>query len=255
MLARTADVAVVDAACAGGRAGPERVAGWELVVVRRGVFRRETDAGVAVADATTAYVGRPGQWQEVAHVAGCGDAAVVVAVSGRWVGGDGERLPVLPTRLPPGALLAVHRLAAVSRRGAEPLAVEEAAAALLAALVAGGRPGPVAGTPHQLAAVAAVREALAADPAAPLTLRDLAGVAGYAPHHLSRVFSACTGTTITGHRRSLRARLAAARVAEGERDLAALAADLGFADHSHLVRALRAELGATPTQLRRLVAA
>jgi AraC-like DNA-binding protein len=41
----------------------------------------------------------------------------------------------------------------------------------------------------------------------------------------------------------------------GQQNLADLAAELGFADHAHLTRTLRAELGSTPTQIRDLLRA
>jgi len=40
------------------------------------------------------------------------------------------------------------------------------------------------------------------------------------------------------------------RIAGGERSLARLAADLGFADHAHLTRAVKRETGAPPSRLR-----
>lgn len=40
------------------------------------------------------------------------------------------------------------------------------------------------------------------------------------------------------------------RLADGETDLSALAHDLGFADHAHLTRTIRATTGDTPTALR-----
>jgi AraC-like DNA-binding protein len=52
----------------------------------------------------------------------------------------------------------------------------------------------------------------------------------------------------------LRARDALERIAGGERNLARLAADLGFADHSHLCRVVGAETGMTPSALRRMLA-
>ena len=52
----------------------------------------------------------------------------------------------------------------------------------------------------------------------------------------------------------LRARRALERLAGGDRDLARLAADTGFADQSHLCRVLRAETGATPAALRAALA-
>jgi AraC-like DNA-binding protein len=48
----------------------------------------------------------------------------------------------------------------------------------------------------------------------------------------------------------LRARAALERLAGGERDLARLAADTGFADQSHLCRVLGQETGQTPAALR-----
>jgi AraC-like DNA-binding protein len=70
------------------------------------------------------------------------------------------------------------------------------------------------------------------------------------PHHLSRVFRALTGHTISRHRTRLRVRAALERLAGGDHDLARVAADEGFADHSHLCRLIRQETGTTPSALR-----
>ena len=43
------------------------------------------------------------------------------------------------------------------------------------------------------------------------------------------------------------------RLAAGDRDLAGLAAELGFADQTHLTRALRAETRTTPAALRAML--
>jgi hypothetical protein len=76
------------------------------------------------------------------------------------------------------------------------------------------------------------------------------GGTGCSPHHLSRVFSQLTGLTVSQYRNRLRVSLALERVAEGEPDLAGLAWDLGFADHAHLTRTVRAATGRTPSSLR-----
>src|SRR5438034_159449 len=86
-----------------------------------------------------------------------------------------------------------------------------------------------------------VREALAERPGR--SLPELAQLLAVSPHHLSRVFRAQTGHTIARHRMRLRVRAALDRFAEGERELARLAAELGFADQAHLTRAVRAETG------------
>jgi AraC-like DNA-binding protein len=96
------------------------------------------------------------------------------------------------------------------------------------------------------------REALAAD--TERSLPELARELAVSPHHLSRIFRAATGATVARHRMRLRARAALERLADGEANLGRLAADLGFADQSHLCRVVRAETGGTPTALRRALA-
>ncbi|MGH2811401.1 MAG: helix-turn-helix domain-containing protein, partial [Actinomycetota bacterium] len=95
-----------------------------------------------------------------------------------------------------------------------------------------------------------VREALAE--AADLGLGDVARITGVSVYHLSRTFRAVTGLTLSRYRIRLRARQALERLAEGERDLAGLAADLGFSDQAHLTRTLRLETNVTPGRLRNL---
>jgi AraC-like DNA-binding protein len=94
----------------------------------------------------------------------------------------------------------------------------------------------------------AAREVLAAEPGCPLP--QLACRLAVSAHHLSRIFHAATGHTISRHRMRLRARAALERLAGGERELARLAADIGFADQSHLCRVMRAEAGQIPSALR-----
>jgi AraC-like DNA-binding protein len=60
--------------------------------------------------------------------------------------------------------------------------------------------------------------------------------------------------TISAYRNHLRVRAALERLADGERSLTSLAADLGFADHAHMARTVRRETGAAPSVLRRLLA-
>jgi AraC-like DNA-binding protein len=51
----------------------------------------------------------------------------------------------------------------------------------------------------------------------------------------------------------LRTRTALDRLAAGEQSLARLAADLGFADQSHMCRVLRQETGGSPSMLREIL--
>jgi AraC-like DNA-binding protein len=93
-----------------------------------------------------------------------------------------------------------------------------------------------------------VRAALVEEPGR--SLPSLSAHLAVSPHHLSRVFRAETGETISRHRMRLRARAALERLGDGASDLARLAAELGFADQSHLCRIVRSETGTTPSALR-----
>jgi AraC-like DNA-binding protein len=94
------------------------------------------------------------------------------------------------------------------------------------------------------------REAIAADPAG-VEISELSKGLGYSRFHVSRIFTLVTGTTLTAHRNRVRVSAALDRLAAGEANLAALAADLGFVDQSHMVRALRRFTGMHPSGLRR----
>jgi AraC-like DNA-binding protein len=257
-VARSNDVVLSRSTCDGGPAGPEVVEGWEVVCVRSGVFRRETEEGVALVDPTTIYLGRPGQSHLIHHVEGRGDAADVVLVSSALVEPFGGRIPALPFDPGPAALLAARALVSAARRGADDTALDEAVVDLLGLLVADRQQLMRArGTGPRRTTVERVLERLSCEVETgvpPASLASLAADAGYSPHHLSRAFRAVTGTTISRHRRALRVRAALAHIEDGANDLSAVAAEVGFCDHSHLVRAMRAELGSTPTGLRRLLA-
>jgi AraC-like DNA-binding protein len=97
------------------------------------------------------------------------------------------------------------------------------------------------------------KQILSCDPGA--SLHQLARRQSVSSHHLSRVFHACTGKTVSAYRNQLRVREALERLADGERSLTGLASDLGFADHAHLTRTIRREAGAVPSALRRLLTA
>jgi AraC-like DNA-binding protein len=256
-LARTSDVTLSRSVCDGGPADPEVNEGWELVCVTGGAFRRETDEGVALVDSTTVYIGRPRQAHLIHHVDGHGDVGDLIAVSPAMIEDLADQLPSLPVRPPAAAVLAARALVAAAARGADATTLDELTSRALGLLVGDE---PLAVRACSLAprrrAVGRVLERLACEIDAgdpPASLVELANTAGYAPHHLSRVFRLVTGTTIGRHRRALRARAALARIEAGAEDLAAVAAEVGFADHSHLVRGVRAEFGTTPSGLRRLV--
>jgi AraC-like DNA-binding protein len=261
-LLEYAGVTVADVACrhpAGRGAQTEPSTGYGLVFVRRGCFVRHAEGGTEVLDPTAAFARRPGQEQRYDHPTVGGDDCTAMSfdetvAAALW--GDEPDLPEEPLPISPRLDLAHRRLLAEARRGADPDALYERTLNLAAAALAqrhphrvlAGRPGTRRGR-RQL--VRDAREALATAPERPLPA--LARELGVSPHHLSRIFHAHTGHTIAQHRLRLRCRAALQRIAAGEDSLARLAAEVGFADQSHLTRAIRRQTGYTPTQLRRLL--
>ncbi|HEX6686633.1 MAG TPA: helix-turn-helix transcriptional regulator, partial [Candidatus Limnocylindrales bacterium] len=102
--------------------------------------------------------------------------------------------------------------------------------------------------------VAAAREAILAGHPAAHGLLPLASLLAVSPYRLSRAFSRQMGVSLTRYRNRVRVARALDRLAQGEADLAGIAADLGFADHAHLTRTVRQHLGHTPTAVRDLLA-
>ena len=91
---------------------------------------------------------------------------------------------------------------------------------------------------------------LASAPSHRWRLADVARALHYSPFHLARLFRATTGMGMHRYLVRLRLGLALDRLAQGERDLAILAADLGFAHHSHFTAGFRSVFGTTPAVTR-----
>jgi AraC-like DNA-binding protein len=223
---------------------PEPGRTHRLVFVRQGLFRLRLDGWTGLAEPTTAYIGHPDDEQRIAHRPGAEDTCLVVTLD------PGFAADVLDARQPKGTRhttaridLAQRMLAARARQGADGFELAERVVHLAADLC--GR--DTTGTPRRLAEDA--RELLATDPAG-LSLDELSSTLGVSRSHLSRTFHAATGQTLTAFRRRQRVSLALDRLEAGERDLARLAAELGFADHAHLTRTMHAELGTPPSRLR-----
>jgi AraC-like DNA-binding protein len=94
-----------------------------------------------------------------------------------------------------------------------------------------------------------VRDLLVDRVADNLRLDELADVAQLSRFHLIRLFRQRYGVTPFAYQRNLRVERARDALRHGE-SLAHAAAELGFADQSHLGRAFRAVMGATPGQYR-----
>ena len=254
VLVENADFVLESVECQCGTTGwsaPEPSARYGIVFVRRGCFHRRMNGVESFVDPTVAYFERPQDEQQISHPAG-GDSCSVLYLSEALLAdlyGGEPGLPAAP--VPTDAVTDLgHRLllASVSRGEAGEAAVELATSALQRAApqrVASGRPSTALARRR---IVSEVREALVDAPGSKLL--ELARRVSVSPHHLSRVFKAETGETISSYRNRLRIRLAVDRIADGEPCLARLAADLGFADQAHLARVIRTELDTTASGLR-----
>jgi AraC-like DNA-binding protein len=251
-------IEVADVACGhpqGRGQELEQASVHALVFVRRGCFVRSVAGTELVLDPTLAYCISPGEEQRYDHPDCHGDDCTFVSLAESLLATMWGGAPALPDRaltVSP-ALDLEHRmlLAAVRRDASSHELVERVISLSASALqqadarrVASARPST---SRARRALVDAVREALAVDPER--SLIELARTLAVSPHHLSRVFRAATGHTVSRHRMRLRVRAALERLGDGESDLAWLASDLGFCDQSHLCRVIRSETGATPSAL------
>jgi AraC family transcriptional regulator len=134
-----------------------------------------------------------------------------------------------------------------ARDDAAPLALEAGALEMLA--VAARLRGLRAGA--EPVWLARAREMIEDRFREPLRLADLAREAGVHPAHLSRVFRQRYQEPIATCIRRLRTEWAAERLAASDEAISAIALAAGFADQSHLTRALRARTGMTPARYRR----
>jgi AraC-like DNA-binding protein len=259
-ILRSEGVSVADVVCC-HRAGPGAVETWTggyaIVLVRRGCFVHRDELGAKVLDANHAYFVRPGAEQRYDHPHDHGDDCTTIEIEPHLLAAAPGGPDAAPAGAVPiaGALDLEHRLLlARARRDRDEHELFERALAIVAgALADASAPGTLGreSRPSARRLVDSAREALAEQPGRSLT--ELAAALSVSPFHLSRSFRAVAGSTMARHRRRLRARDAMERLAGGERDLARLAADTGFADQSHMSRVLRAETGETPARLRALL--
>lgn len=86
--------------------------------------------------------------------------------------------------------------------------------------------------------------------AGPLTLDDVAGVAGVSRFHLVRAFAAATGCSVMRYVRARRLTRAAQALAAGAPDILSLALEAGYGSHEAFTRAFREHFGVTPEAVR-----
>jgi AraC-like DNA-binding protein len=241
------------AACSGEHRGWSPVdaqPAYNIVLVQRGRFRRRALGVVSDLDPTVAYLAGPDEEERFAHPHG-GDRCTWVSLTEQlWhdvTGGNARPLVYVD-----GAVDLAHRRALAAARSGDAEAATERLFALLAT-VSPPATAPSASSGPDTALVSAARGAIAGRHPAAGSLSTLAKALDTSPYRLSRAFSVHMGVSLTRYRNRIRIGDALQRLEDGERDLAGLAAHLGFADQAHLTRTMRAHVGHPPAAVRRLL--
>jgi len=230
----------------------------QIGLPRRGVFLIERRGESAVIDTNTALMLGPGDEYRVAHPTGDGDEGTVLAVPADLVEDAIGRVEGRVGNLSPRVNLAV-RVVNHALRDAEPDQLEgEDATLLLLGLLSRAFADTDNGDrtlgPGQRLRIERARALLASAPTDRWDLGALGRALRCSPFHLARQFRAATGETISRYAMRLRLGAALERLANGERDLAALAVETGFSHHSHFSARFRRVFGMTPSEAREILA-
>jgi AraC-like DNA-binding protein len=251
-------IEVYDVVCRAPRSGSgalELTTVPQIALPRRGVFIVQTRGEPVVVDTNTALVFGLDEEYRVSHPTDGGDECTVLVLPPELLEeafGSIEGRQVGVCALDHLAVCLVTR--ALREPAADQIDAEDAALLLLSPLSRafaegatddGSRLGPT-----QRLRVEQARALLASSPAERWDLCTLGRAVRCSPFHLARQFRAATGETISRYLLRLRLGAAVERLAEGERDIAALAVDIGFAHHSHFSARFRRAFGITPTQAR-----
>jgi AraC family transcriptional regulator len=252
-------VRVCDAVCREPRAGYGELkvaSAAQVGFPRRGVFVVERWGQPVVVDTNTVLALGIDDEYRVGHPTSDGDEGIVLVIPPDLledaVGGAGR-----VGRLRPIDHLGICFLTrALHEHDNETLAAEEATLLLLASLSrsfahplnANRRLGRA-----QRLRVEQARTLLASSPRARWDLDSLGRTLRCSPFHLARQFRMLTGETIFGYLLRLRLATAVERLAHGERDISALAIEIGFSHHSHLSARFRDTFGITPSQAREIL--
>lgn len=261
-LLTTPLVAVRDVACRGTchhKGHEEAPTHVHLVFPYRGVYVRHVGSDAAIAEANQALMFNVDEGYRVSHPVRGGDACLDLVID------DAQLRELAPASLVrPGAALAFRRQhipldpgtqALVARlrhrlaHGAEPLAAETAALALVRRALGAELAPPATAGRRRL--VDRAKLVLASDLSRRWTLAEIAGPLGVSPVYLTQVFQQVEGVPLYRYQLRLRLSCALDRVARAD-DLTALALDLGFTSHSHFSAAFRQLYGQAPSAFRQL---
>jgi len=247
---------VYDVRCwapAGAPGAEEQADATQVVLPLEGVFEVRHGRDAVVADATSVAIFSAGREHRVGHPTTGGDRSIVLVFPPEVIDDalDSDRSYGGPVGV--RVHLGVRALGSALARGTiDELEAEELALLLLRGIGDALEPAHSYRPPglHQRERVERVRALLAGTPERRWRLEEVAREVHCSPFHLARQFRAVTGTSISTYLLRLRLALALQRLAEGEADLAGLAADMGFASHSHFGARFRSVFGVPPGSVR-----
>jgi AraC family transcriptional regulator len=249
-------VRVFDVSChapQSGYGGEEWCSATQIIVPRRGVFMLNHDGAPIIADPNTALVFGLGDTYQISHPVDGGDQCTVLLFRPELVE---EALGSVEARhgiIQATTQLSIHVLThLMATRMADQLEAEENSVFVLNALARdfSNSLGWSSVSESQKRRVEEVRALLASQPTEPWHMESIARAVYCSPFHLARQFRAITGESIAHYLLQLRLALALDRLAQGETDLAQLAVELGFANHSHFSARFRSIFGITPSAAR-----
>lgn len=251
---------VYDVTCRTPRSGYGALMLNEAIQVglpRRGVFLIQRRGETAVIDTNAMLMLGPDDEYRVAHPTGAGDEGTVVALPPDLVEDAIGRVEGRVGKLRPRdqlAACALHRI--LRHAGPDQLEAEDAVLLLLGSLARAfadaGNDDRALG-PGQRLRVQRARALLASAPTDRWELGALGRALRCSPFHLARQFRAATGETVSRYALRLRLGVALERLAQGERDIAALAVETGFSHHSHFSARFRSAFGITPSEARKIL--
>jgi AraC-like DNA-binding protein len=237
---------------------PSLTTDWGVVLPRYGVYARRTNGVEHVVDVNTGFIRRPLDESSIAVMVEQPDELTILDIDEAVL----DELPGVtgatgPLRISPQLDLAHRVLRCCVHTVCDDLTVQAAIVDVLASARDDGVHRPAGSARHSTEVmhrrlVMETCELLhVASPE--LSLIELSRAVAASPFHLSKVFHRITGMTISQYRIRLRVHEALDRISRGEDDLSTIAVSAGFSDHSHMTRTVVAQLGHTPTVLRKLL--
>ena len=264
-LARGEGWSVDDVICTSGPADrpfEERHSRVSIAIVAAGTFQYRSSSGRALMTPGSILLGSAGQCFECGHEHAAGDRCIAFNYSPEYFervavdAGAGDvavrfATPHLPA-LRESASIVARSCAALLRPAAD-VSWEEIAlrfTAHVARLTSRRRAAPREVPARLLARVSEVVRCIERSPAEPLSLNELARVAGSSPYHFLRTFERVTGLTPHQYVRRARLREAAMRLSLGRSKVIDVAYASGFRDVANFNRAFRTEFDVSPRKYR-----